>query len=91
MSVERNKVYADRDVMAEWATHIIPKTEADGLTCPELAKMAGIGQSWMRQQLREGVLNGTYLCGLATRTSSVGYPVRVPVYWLAKKPTKKKR
>lgn len=86
MSTERIIVPADQELMAEWAAHLLPTSEANGLTSYELAKLTGLAQSTIRTKMRVGVLSGTYKCGWATRTASTGRPVKVPVYWLAEKP-----
>lgn len=87
MSVERVELPASSEVLAAWQDHFAKQEMGvDGLTVSELAKLAGLSDSRMRRRVREGVVNGTYVCvGKGVRRDASGMLQRPLVYQVKKK------
>jgi hypothetical protein len=91
MSNHTTHIPASPEVLAEWQSHFTDTPTGDGLTCTELAEIAGRSVSVMRARLAAGVKNGTYIRSMGVRVKLDGTRSRVPVYALVKRPTTKKR
>lgn len=90
MSVTRVEVPAPPEVIAQWESHFVEQANDEGLTVAELAKIAGVGQTTMRQMVNKGSADGTYIKGAAFRMFD-GIRKRVAVYQLVDKKAKKTR
>ena len=72
-------------VRGEWAEEFAEARQDDaGLTMQELAAVAGISRRAMNRAVREGLDQGRYIQGVATRTVAGGRQQRIPVYRVVK-------
>ncbi len=95
MSVNHTIMPADEETIAEWKSHFSTdkavKTSDEGMTCTELAEVAGVTACTIRARIRAGMRKGLYKKGIGYRTKSDGTLARVPVYQLIKPESKARR
>lgn len=92
MSVEKIEVYATSEVVAAWQSHFAePQVveRGDGLTCSELAVIAGCSVATMRRRLAAGVKSGAYTRSTGWRVKSDGTRNPMPIYAMVKKSKRK--